>query len=194
MLKKYWAKIKKFGVWKSLLIVVLVPNIVYWGAVRPVQVRLEYRQFQQAEQEIEALSQKIIEKTGTPTSVEKKQRCGYSSAKFSKGTRRCHVGTFFIYKNVDVGAINSKYEAATELVGTKSYHFLGRNDITLFVSSTDYSGQEFSQNLNFDKELGCQVSYSFTYEEPRSRIESGDLKVSLSCSKETLAEYYPVTD
>lgn len=177
-----------------MLIIVAVPNIIYWGGVRPVQVRLEYRQFQQAEQEIESLSQQIIEKIDTPNPVEKKQRCGYSSAKFSRGTRRCHVSTSFTYRNLKIEDVNSKYETATEIIGTMPYHFLGRNEVTSFVSSTDYSGQEFSQSLNLDQELNCQASYSFTYEEPRSRIVSGDLKVSLSCSKEALAEYYPVTD
>lgn len=183
---KVWARIKKFGVWKTALLIVVIPNVIYWGVVRPIQVRLEYRQFQQAEQEIEKLSQDLETITGTPDHSVLTKNCGRSEQKYTKGPRICTVSKQLSFKGFSPESSTDLMHKLSSLSASSLRVGSGASDPALIFKKPTSYPQVYYQKVESDSSLNCTFGHHY--------LQDGEFRVSVSCNKTAIAEYYPASN
>lgn len=167
---------------KLILLSPVIAIIVYAALIRPVQVRLEQKEFRAAETYLEEKKNEIEKLVGPADKVEKTNSCGYSSAKFSKGSLYCS-SIFYIYHSA--GDLNEANSMITKIADIGNTPLSGNNGIVNGFILDDSRKQELTQDLDRIKGMYCGIGYLY-------QNGGGEMKTTLICSKQSMTEMYPV--
>ena len=131
--------------------------------------------------ELDSQAQHYIETINAkyPGKVSHKATCGYTSAKYSKGSLGCDVSS------------SIEYESVGDLQATSLIDYVKKSTKSLpwgnYTSSKSYTGRDSDPrdtNLIFNNTTPtCSISYYFS---------ANSILIDASCGGGALAEYYPV--
>lgn len=206
-MKKTAANNKKPGALGSkdkkvlLVIAVVILAIIGFFGYRQFAIVQEKRHFEQAYEDIEKLRQEIAAELGEPTAVEQEKSCGYSSAKFSRGSLGCMVGAKIVYGVTDPEKATELKDQAYSLIDSSTYATptsSSDDGFKGFGALSEDAYQYISYGLDTSYDLACQVGfYLTTRSHSPAQINSGEgaFVISFGCSNnESLAEHYPLTN
>lgn len=170
-----------------ILLAVIGLFALCYFAFTQYQVSQEKKAFADAEIVLTQLSKDIEAKLGPPTSSETIKSCGYSSAKFSKGTLSCSVGVYIFYNTsrLPITSLGAK------IVGM----YQNNEDISATFSTLNeepvygYIGNDFIIKSTPQLHCGTTIRELDEFEKHHPGII-----VSVSCSKDSKKEYFPVKD
>lgn len=174
-----------------------VSCIVYFFIIKPIQIRNQKQNFAKAEARLDDLEKQIEQKIGKPDQIKKDKSCSYASRVYERGPRVCGISIYMLYANRNLDFANRTLKSATDLVGTKLYNQLLRDEASEF---TPYDGrgasQSFSQALPNPGNLNCSIQYLFPvvplHDKTFPDASGENVEIALSCGAPAMAELYPV--
>jgi preprotein translocase subunit YajC len=181
-------RLPKVNKWVLGLIIILLPFLIYFLIVRPLQINHQRNQFKKAEVQLNSLADQIQAKIGKADQVKIETSCDRANIKFSKGPLVCDSSTYLTYKNIDP-AKASLFMAEVAKLGTGSLRSgsssaLGQEFRGGSLGSID---QIFYQNFTSIENLACAFSYDY----PTGGDLQKNLKIGAGCSGPAMAEIYP---
>lgn len=111
---------------KLILLSPIIALLIYAVFIRPVQVRLEQREFKKAEAFLEEKKNQIEALAGPADDVVKENSCGYSSAKFSKGSLGCGSSINYMYVVSSLKEANEKVNQISQAGDSVIYRLAGK--------------------------------------------------------------------
>ncbi len=177
--------LKNISVKQWLLIVVAIVLGIY------VTLRIiDAVRYSTIKKDITTIGEEINQ--ATPASEFKsEQYCEYSSMKFQKGPRGCHVISYMNYADIDISRASEIADASKKLV-EKRYSL--KEHHTIFQDRTvinDYLFQSNGTWCFFNSKYLPQQSIAPTRTEI-FKNEINGLLISIGCSGNAMAEYFPL--
>ncbi len=183
---------------KLILLSPVIAVLVYAALIRPVQVRLEQKEFQAAEAYLEEKKNEIEQLVGPANKVEKTNSCGYSSAKFSKGRLGCSTYFLLSYHISSLDEAN-RYLNIVEPLGINEIGRFGDRPARFTEDDSDRNiqlSQTLKKSENPDKQTtlewlkgyirpGCNTYYE--YSKGKETVQ-----ISMVCGGQAMTEMYPV--
>lgn len=156
----------------------LVAFILLFGTYHYGSIWIEKRKFEKLDKQAYQYIQSIAKKF--PGEITREQYCGYSSAKFSKGSLGCSVRSELYYPDLSDAKEASVSDAIEETISN-----IGWGKYKKFKSYTGEKNDQRNINYNFKQPKHCSVSKYY---------EEKSLLVAARCSGNARAEHYPVRE
>jgi hypothetical protein len=187
---KSW--LPKANKWVLALIIILLPFLIYFLIVRPLQVNHQRNQFKKAEVQLNSLADQIQAKIGKADQIKIERSCGYANTPFTRGPRSCSADINLLYSQEDLVGANSLMSKTMTFSNEKLRIGSASANGQTFTEIKPRSGsQVFYQNFHNGSDLSCTFSYAY----PARSIggtAGKDLEINLGCSGPAMAELYPV--
>lgn len=170
----------------------------YFAVYRPLAIREEKKDFLAAERELDALQAKIVATIGEPSRTEKKNSCGYSSAKFEGGRLGCGSNFAITYPAQDETEANVMYEKVMYLLSkSPGIHTLGTLKSNPYTkTSHSYNPQSITVEMEGEpSDIRCATYVEYgnsgggiTLSSPAKQ----SLAIAISCRGQALVGHFPV--
>jgi hypothetical protein len=179
----------------GVLVLIAAVPLLYFGVVRPMQVRQEKARFERASAQLDNVRFQIEAKIGNADEVNVYKKCDRANMKYQRGPLVCFVGLNMRYKNKDASTATQLMRQTSSFgTGQTRKGVLPLKGESFIPRDTQKGTQQFYQDYSPVERTDCSFAFSYPSDNDHDSLltETEDFVIGLSCSSGAKAEHYPV--
>jgi hypothetical protein len=190
-------RLPKVNKWVLGLIIILLPFLIYFLIVRPLQINHQRNQFKKAEVQLNSLADQIQAKIGKADQAKTEKSCSYQSQAYGKGPRSCNARVSLLYPGKDAAEANRLMQEVSSFGKPDLRNSRGSSAPLDFSDAVDKrSDQVFYQSIPELSGISCGFQYIYPVvtrlASPFHPQTIDSLELDISCHGSAMAEFYPV--